>query len=138
MLLDEEAGERTKESVGDMGSHLSTAQPLTGQRRWGAMAKIFLISCKAVILCGSSTGTCTCALQKNKGCGHSSVQGKQGQRKEKPEMGFHTLERKIFPPAIAVDNLGRGAVGWQLRVQLVQPPVGFQLLISAFHGPLAE
>ena len=57
-----------------------------------------------------------------------AVQGKQGQRKEKPENGFHTLERKIFSPAIAVDNLGRGAVGWQLRVQLVQPPVGFQFL----------
>ena len=92
------------------------------------MAKIVKISCKVVILCGSSSGTCTCALQKKEGCGHSSVQGKQGQRKEKPENGFHTLERKIFSPTIAVDNLGGGVVGWQLRVQLVQPPVAFQLL----------
>ena len=57
-----------------------------------------------------------------------AVQGKQGQRKEKPENGFQTLERKMFSPTIAVNNLGGGVVGWQLRVQLVQPPVGFQLL----------
>ena len=121
--------ERTKESVGDMGSHLSTAQPLTGQRRWGAMAKIVKISCKAVILCGSSTGTCTCALQKKEGCEHStSSAGETGSTKGEARNGFHTLERKIFSPAIAVDNLGRGVVGWQLRVQLVQPPVGVQLL----------
>ena len=88
MLLDE-AGERTKESVGDIGSHLSTAQPLTGQRRWGAMAKIFLISCKAVILCGSSTGTCTCALQKKEGCEHStSSAGETGSTKGEARNGF--------------------------------------------------
>ena len=57
-----------------------------------------------------------------------AVQGKQGQRKEKPENGFQTLERKMFSPTIAVNNLGGGVVGWQLRVQLVQPSVSFQLL----------
>ena len=43
-------------------------------------------------------------------------------------MGFQTLERKMFSPTIAVDNLGGGVVGWQLSVELVQPSVGFQLL----------
>ena len=43
-------------------------------------------------------------------------------------MGFTLLREKKFSPTIAVDNLGGGVVGWQLRVQLVQPPVGFQLL----------
>ena len=94
------------------------------------MAKIVKISCKAVILCGSSSGTCTCALQKKEGCEVSLAVCRENRVNERRsrKMGFHTLGRKMFSPTIAVDNLGGGAVGWQLRVQLVQPPVGFQLL----------
>ena len=99
MVLDEEA-DRTKESVVDMGSHLSTAQPLTGQRRWGAMAKIVKISCKAVILCGSSSGTCTCALQKKEGCEVSLAVCRENRVNERrsQKMGFKLLREKCSHP----------------------------------------
>ena len=64
------------------------------------MAKMVKISCKAVIFCGTSSGTCTCALQKKEGCEVSLAVCRENRVNERKsqKMGFKLLREKCSHP----------------------------------------